>query len=302
MSPYTNYDNGSAHLRNLLGVKRLSSEQANTVREAVAKRRERCFNRPYTQQYWEAEFRDRQRRRIFGIQEQIEQTILKILQENYRIANSKWAGGDTEVEIKFNPTPRADSQSTKVWSRNGKWSGTNVEFHFNIQPHWRRDILGVPGLASAGGLLTTHATKIEENLWQASWVRQGRGYDVSIENGYIFRDEEGNYCHGKTARSAKSVATRRRKAKSAEERMGDRLRNILTASELAKQFGDIVVRRSDSIRAGNCKEGTDNWISVHFPDRTEATVREILEIDDSSLVIRACKAAILRQSKLSKVA
>lgn len=299
---YTDYNHGAAHLRGLLGVKRLNSEQANHVRAAVEKRRERCFNRPYTRQYWEAEFRYRQRQRVFSVKRKIEQIILQILQENYRIAHSKWAGGYTEIDLKFDSKPSADSRAVKVWSDNGKWSGTDVTFHLNIQPHWRRDILRVPGFADAGGLITTHATLVEENLWQASWVRQGRGYDVSIESGFIFRDEEGNFCYGKTAQSAKAVATRRRKAKSAEERMGDRLRNILTASELTKQFGDIVVRRSDSIRAGNCKEGTDNWIAVHFPDRASATVREILEVDSSDLVVRACKAAILRQSKLSEVA
>lgn len=56
---------------------------------------------------------------------------------------------------------------------------------------------------------------------------------------------------------------------------------------------DVVVTIDDSLAAGNCESGTVVWLGTHFPNRSTATVKEILEVSDSKAAsYRACRVAI----------
>lgn len=67
------------------------------------------------------------------------------------------------------------------------------------------------------------------------------------------------------------------------------------AENIYTTHGDVLVSFADSLAAGNCQSGTAVWAAAHFPNRNEATVAEILAIEDSRpLARRACRKAIQR--------
>jgi hypothetical protein len=142
-------------------------------------------------------------------------------------------------------------------------------------------------------MLTTHAIEISPGVWQASWVKQARGFNIEAVSGYIVRCADGSFAHANTEKAAFQVCKRRaaflRRAAKAESLRG------LDVADLLSKFAGVSIIRRDSLRAGNCAEGTDSWIAQHFPGRESATVAEILAVDTSEEVVRAVKAGILRQ-------
>jgi hypothetical protein len=67
------------------------------------------------------------------------------------------------------------------------------------------------------------------------------------------------------------------------------------AENIFEKHADVIVTFADSLACGNCQSGTANWAHTHFPGRSEATVADILAIEDSRpLARRACRMAIRR--------
>jgi hypothetical protein len=220
----------------------------------------------------------------------------------FRRATSGWAGGETFLNVKVG-APFASGESRKVWSRNGKWSGSNAHMSISVSPFWMQRVLQVPGLALAGGMLTTHAKLIEENLWEASWVKQGRGFDINSESGYIMKDGAEWY-HAKTVQAVKQLKKRREgfaKRAEAGKRFGQVLREM-TPEQISEKFGNLNITLRDSYRAGNCETGTMNFVNRYFPGRTEGAISELLSVGITDrFVMSAVKAAILRQSRTFNV-
>jgi hypothetical protein len=227
------------------------------------------------------------------VKRQLNEQIISIVVDLYRTASSRWAGGKTYIRVKRSPNPGASGSSKRVWSDNGKWSGNNAHLEINVAPNWLRSVLPIPGLARAGGMLTTHASEIAPGVWQASWVQQARGFDLKAVSGYIVRCADGSLVHANTEKAAAQVC-KRREAFLRREAKAKTLRD-LSASDLLEKFAGVSIIRRDSLRAGNCPAGTDSWIARHFPGRESATVAEILAVDTSEEVVRAVKAGILRQ-------
>jgi hypothetical protein len=71
-------------------------------------------------------------------------------------------------------------------------------------------------------------------------------------------------------------------------------------------YSDISVRISDSIKAGNCQEGTLAFRDRFFPGQESATVSEILEeaktFSDRDRAIAACARAIRTNKKIKEIA
>lgn len=113
-----------------------------------------------------------------------------LLNANYRNATSSWAGGETENLVTLNDCPFAAADTTKVWSRNGKWSGQNLRHRVQVSPRWLDQIQG-RGLGVVDGLVTTHAESMDApdgfEAFRATWVRQGRGMEIRTESGCIAR-------------------------------------------------------------------------------------------------------------------
>lgn len=132
--------------------------------------------------------------------------IKSIIEANYR--TTKGRGGETKITVFFDSSPHAEGKSERVWV--GKWSGNNTIMNIHVSPAWARNVASVPGLANASGMLTTHAHQIAPDLWEASWVRQGRGFALRTETGVILRAENG-WVHAKNEREAQAILARRTK-------------------------------------------------------------------------------------------
>lgn len=221
----------------------------------------------------------------------------------YRQAQSSWAGGKTSWCFVLSGTPKAWGNSDRVWSNNGKWSGNNARLGIHLSYFWLRDVASVPGLRDAGGMLTTHAKLISSNCWQASWVRQGRGFDLIAESGFIIQAEDNTWVHAKTEKAARQLAAKRTvpylaklAAKNSEHASRAAYLRTLSAEDIINLYPDVPVRVGDSIAAGNCASGTKNWVAIHFPGQISAPVAKVLAAgnEQAEYVLRAVRAALLR--------
>lgn len=295
-SAYYSYSSAAQHQRQLLGVQRLNSAQVNDCKAAVARHQERREKRVEVAIPPIERLRQKLRSEIAG-------EILPIIQRLYRQASSAWAGGKTEISIEISKEPIARGESYLAYSRNGKWSGKNAQLHISIMPSWRKYIGSIPGLAIAGGMLTTHAklTEGEDRCWEANWICQGQGFNLKSRHGYIYQSENG-FFHGRSIRGAKGAARRYREKQwlhsSVEVQrflLDQKTQESLPENFKLADIGEIEVNRKDSILGGNCETGTDNWIERHFPGRKSATIAEIIAADpNNDRVTRAAAIAIRR--------
>lgn len=261
----------------------------------------------------------------------VEEEVRNLFQTNYRLTRSGWVGGESRIEVTNGDEPGASATTTKVWHKKHAWSGTNLDVRITIARAWRRSVRA-RGLAVLDGLLTTHAGPVtrrgDVEAYPAKWVRQGRGLSVRPESGWIARHRpSGTSYHQAGGDAARAVAGLRRKMRvqsiPQEERDARRRRHQETrqaklerlVGQLARQdlsdVADVVVTRHDSLRAGNCEPGTDQFIDTFFPDRASATIVEIAAaagrtdpagLDEQHLTLArqiaaACLAAIRRHRR-----
>lgn len=254
-----------------------------------------------------------------------------LYRKHYRLANSAWVGGENEIKVVVAEEPSAVAESRKVWHRKHAWSGTELEVRLSISPNWRRSVADC-GLAVLDGLLTTHAgaavTDGDLEAYPASWVRRGRGLSIRAETGWIARHRpSGTAYHLPGGEAAKAIAALRRKMRNqaipqSEKDERRRRRTEIQRHRLQRlveklarhdlgDVGDVVVTRRDSIKAGNCEPGTDEFIDEFFPGRASVTIAEIAtavgrfevtDLDESRLglgrqIASACLAAIRRERR-----
>ena len=57
--------------------------------------------------------------------------------------------------------------------------------------------------------------------------------------------------------------------------------SVAELKELAEKYGDVEITRADSLNAGNCDSGTDDFIETNLQGRTSVKVSDLLPyIDD----------------------
>ena len=227
----------------------------------------------------------------------VESMISQLFCNNYRLAESRWVGGDNNANVALDEKPKAASWSRRVWHKRNCWSGTDLNVEINVSPRWRRNVRD-RGLAVIDGLLTTHAGRVRRldgiEVYPASWVRQGRGLSVRDESGWLaLHRQSGTAYHlpggtpkgavARLRRKPRSQAipqeerdARRRQRAQARKARFERLVQRLASHDLA-DIGEVAVTRQDSLKAGNCVPGTDQFIANYFPQRTSVSIAEIVE-------------------------
>ena len=225
----------------------------------------------------------------------VEQEVESLYRSHYRLACSGWVGGENRITVEVGEEPKATATTRKVWHRKHAWSGTNLEVHLTISRTWRRSVRE-RGLAVLDGLLTTHAGPVtrdaDAEACPATWVRQGRGLSIRVESGWIaYHRLSGTAFHLPGGDATKAIAALRRKMRNqaipqeerdelrrrryeARQARLERMVGRMTRFDLG-EVGGVVVIRQDSLRAGNCEPGTDEFIARYFPDRSMATIAEI---------------------------
>jgi len=182
--------------------------------------------------------------------------------------------GDLYITVRL-AVPGAEGYTTKNWSvygRNPKWAGRDAHIRVNVMHGWRRHVAGIPGLADADGMLTTHARQVAENAWEASWVVQSTGVSLNVANGFIATDGE-DWAHAKTLVAARKLLKQRK----VEVKIAELAKDIagMSKADLVAQFGAVEVTAADSRKAGNCAAGTSNFVNRYFLGRKSATVAEL---------------------------
>ena len=304
------YDSLAALARQGLGKSRLSPAEAAEVRAAVERHKQRQSAREQAPRDPLAESW-RWLRRLQEILEDERGPIYRILHKCYRLPYSRWVDkAGTELKIRFG-APAVNSSQYAVWHRNKPWRATELWLTLTVPFNWRSSVLSA-GLADAGGLLTLSAKQVAEDAWQAAWLVQGRGYDFRIESGYIVRCADGTYAHARTLQHARAIADKRAKAwaervqaeerKRAEAEAQARLRTLrnqlaaMTREQIAADYGDLPITLHDSIRAGNCQDGTLQWCTRWADGRTSGTVRDVIKTGAplDEYLLRALAVAIAR--------
>jgi hypothetical protein len=139
----------------------------------------------------------------------------------YRRSTSRWAGGDHSVEVKLDATlpPTASGSTSRAWSSNGKWKGTNSTHTIRVRPDWRARVLRGPG-AQVDGHVLLDASPIPaptgipgvRRAWEVVVVRPARGVDlqtsreVAVETEAGGRVQVGLVTAADLARGAKAAA------------------------------------------------------------------------------------------------
>ena len=306
--PYrVTYDSLSALARQGLGKNRLSPAEAEEVRAAVERHKQRQSAREQTPRDPLAE----EGRWLRCMKERLQDEVLTVLCRHYRLPYSRWVEkAGTELEIKFGK-PAVDASRYAVWHYRKPWRASELWLTITVPFNWRSSVLAA-GLADAGGLLTLAAKQVAEDAWEATWLVQGRGYDFRVQSGYIVRAADGTYAHGRSLKSARAIADGRtrvwgerlrqahaRKRAEAQARLRE-LRNQLasmTRGQIIAAFGDVPISLRDSLRAGNCPDGTRSWINKWADGRTSGTVSNVLNTGAplDEYLLRAIAVAIARQ-------
>jgi len=290
------YDSLAALARQGLGKSRLNPAEAEEVRAAVERHRQRqrareqCPRDPLAKS-------GRFLRRLERILQSDESPIWRILCIHYRLPSSRWIdGAGTDLTVKIGK-PEVYTNKSTVWHDRKPWRGTALDITLLVPANWRSSVLAA-GLADAGGFLTLSATRIAEDAWEADWLAQGRGYEFWVEHGYIVRAVDGTYVHSFSLKRARAIADERAKAWVEKIRLRE-LRDTLssmTREQIATTFGDVPITLHDSIRAGNCSVGTRQWCARWAAGRTSGTVRDVIEtgapLDEH--LLRALAVAIAR--------
>lgn len=174
---------------------------------------------------------------------------------SYKKSKSSWAGGEhyeTYDIVTNSQEISAEGHSTREWSRNGKWSGNNSHVNFKIS---RRCLSLLQGQPVVGGLVTLDAEKTEcENVLKIKFAKQSRGFDLAVAECFLVN----NTYHV----TAKTPAGALKKYNKIEEKLKldkaylEALKNIDNL-DLKRIFVD----ENASLQSGNCKFGTDAFIS-----------------------------------------
>lgn len=228
--------------------------------------------------------------------------VRQLVTRHYRCAAGRWAGGETSVSVSLSATPDAEGCAHRVWSKNGKWSGSDVVYKVAIATLWSKRVHAA-GLAVVDALLTTHARLERESdglrVYRAAWVRQGQGYALRSEAGWIaFHPASGTGFHSTKSANAAATGLRRKlnaqaipqevrdaqKRERAQRRAAARERQVRRLVERVSKYdlasiAHVEVSLQDSYRAGNCEPGTLEFRNRLFPGsrRTSAPLGEIVE-------------------------
>jgi len=304
------YDALAAMVRQGLGKSRLNPAEAEEVRAAVERHRQRQRAREQAPRDPLAESW-RWLRRLQEILQDESGPMWRILCRHYRLPYSRWVDeAGTNFKVRFGP-PAVYADTSAVWHHKKPWRATELWLTLTVPTSWRRSVFAA-GLAEAGGLLTLSAKQVAEDAWEASWLVQGRGYEFRVERGYIVRAADGTYAHGRSLKAARAIADGRtkvwgerlrqahaRKRAEAQARLRE-LRDQLagmTRGQILAAFGDVPISIKDSVRAGNCDLGTRQWCARWVDGRTSGTVRDVLNSGAplGEYLLRAITVAIARQ-------
>lgn len=157
------------------------------------------------------------------------------------------------------------------------WQASEDHHRVTVPMDWRTRILK-RGLATLGGMLTLTAEQMVSHggveLFQATWVEQGRGYQVNVRQGTIALLDDESF-HAEDAQKAIDGVLRKVKRAGGGPRGANRSAYELTTEELIRRYqryGDLDVIAQDAYSAGACEFGVRSWCERVGIDLEEGSV------------------------------
>ena len=202
--------------------------------------------------------------------------------------------GNTTATIHYGePAAETATSRGEQYSRSCTYVKTDCSHHITVAPDWFASV-HLRGISRVDGLLTLAAEPVDAEgytVYRASWLRS-KGKRLAAEHGFIAMEGH-RVAHARTESGAKAILTRRAN-EIKYSRNEHKIRTALHEMRL-NGYAQIIVSISDSIAAGNCLAGTEQFRDRHLPGRTTATIEEILSVDSMrGLAINACLRAIRR--------
>ena len=143
------------------------------------------------------------------------------------------------------------------------WTANEDHHRITVPQDWRLRVER-KGLASLGGMMTLDAHPLmpdsEVSLYAATWARQGRGYDVHVDRGYIAM-LDGEHFHAETAQAAIKGVRRKVKSIGAPPRKAAVSPYALTVEAFVIRYAkrDVMVSVRDAQESGSCDFGIRSW-------------------------------------------
>ncbi len=155
------------------------------------------------------------------------------------------------------------------------WLAREDHHHICVPADWRMRVER-RGLANLAGLMTLDARQLEcpdsIMLYAATWARQGRGFEVATERGFIAISQSAHF-HAATAEAA--VAGIRRKLKL----RGSNAMQLSVDAFITRFAGvDCEVSIDDAQESGSCLYGILSWceqVGID-PERKQVSLTEVL--------------------------
>lgn len=212
----------------------------------------------------------------------------------YRRSTSSWAGGEHSVTVRLahlSSDCGAVCSTERVWSRNGKWSGSNSDAVIITD---LATLMEFPTLMTRDGLALCRAEKIAPREWRVKWIEQSTGVSLKTVDGWLIRGYHVRAVSIEQARKKASAARKQAVAATIRERQA----KLTKRAGLAGVRG-IFLATEDSIAAGNCQSATTQFaaqiwreIGASGPCAVRADV--VLMARDDYYTRRALGAALAR--------
>lgn len=146
----------------------------------------------------------------FALQVRLDEMRLVALRDaffacDYRVPSTRWSDGDVRLSLSVGRV-EIESKIVTAWSKNGKWRGKAVRHFIGIRHDWISSVR-CRGLAVVESKLVlylgpAHEAPDDVDLWEATWVVQGRGLSLRPEFGYLARRRGGDAVLRKGRRAA----------------------------------------------------------------------------------------------------
>lgn len=209
----------------------------------------------------------------------------------YKASRSTWAGGVNHISVQIGAIPEIKSFSTREWSKNGKWSGSDSHQSLTVTP----TTLGMfPTLMTPDGLVLIDAQLIGPREYRITWLEQSRGIELRAVEGFLIR---GYHIQAANLEQARKKVLKVRAAALSVAVMARLKKREDREWKAGLQY--IWVGKDDSIKAGNCPVGTERYreqLSVELGNEIGGIrADELLRHRDDAYTRRAINAAIARQ-------
>ncbi|MCG2657370.1 MAG: hypothetical protein L6414_18175 [Hydrogenophaga sp.] len=168
-----------------------------------------------------------------------------------------FAGTSSEVQYHV----AMDSNRTTFRGAYKGWSANEDHHRLCVPADWRRRVER-RGLAVLDGIMTLDAHLLHEQggvaVYAAVWARQGRGYQVTTERGYLAVGY-GLAFHAETAEQAMKGLERKNKAAGRAAPLPAMALDTDAFVERFSRYRNLMVSVDDARESGSCEYGIRSW-------------------------------------------